>query len=88
MVGGRLTNLTLQLDGTLDFGGCVPSDSAFCRLSFHDYPGFSFDEKKADTPPMIQFTGMKNLVVRQPPFAFLIGAPKVCRQPYVRGVAG
>ena len=59
--GDYLSNLTLQIDGTLDFGGCVPMDSAICRLKFTDYPGFNWDPRKASTPPMLHFSSNARL---------------------------
>ncbi|KAK3277435.1 hypothetical protein CYMTET_14556 [Cymbomonas tetramitiformis] len=58
--GQDLENVTLQLDGIMDFGACMPMDSANCRFRKEDYPGFSYDKKLANTVSMLQFTGMLN----------------------------
>ena len=72
--GEKLDNLTLQIDGVLDFGGCIPIDSAHCRLAMRDYPGFSFDQSKANTPPMIQFVSpMRNLKITSTGVGRLVG---------------
>lgn len=55
----KLENLTLQIDGMLDFGGCVPIDSANCRLKMKDYPGFSYNQSESNTVSMMKFSGMR-----------------------------
>lgn len=59
----HLANLTLQLDGTLDYGACLPSNSANCKLKMENYPGFSWKEHEADTVPMMRFTAMSNFKI-------------------------
>jgi hypothetical protein len=58
--GAKRTNLTIILDGHLDFGLCAETFDTYCILDKESYPGFSWKPSQAATVRMMRFAEMKN----------------------------